>query len=638
MKFPRDLNPPGQPEIDGPWPNYTPVKPGVVVDCANVGTRNASPYFTEIAGVVAGSPQTFKRLNVQRAFVTYVENRTAQDKFFRLTIMDDQGPDGSFDQRFPPTVPPGPLGTDLDVVDIGILANSSHTRTVWVEPFANETASLRIKVEEIVNVNNVWVVKPNGLRTRLILNPDPNNDALTNIPTPVDPNLNIGNSEVHNPKLSAPQFSAFRIGNPQFSAPQLSAPQLSAPQFSAPGATPQFSAPQFSAPQFSAPQFSAPAEGGELNGTDVTYTVTNDGNTSTSYNALFNVPNADQLIRQADGSGNYQFQVLITRTSLVPGVFQTGAGCQPGAMTQVQVIDNLPIPQFSAPQFSAISNPQFSAPQFLAPALATFAVAPSGGAEGQNSHGPDDNEDAHSNVFRDEVKVTLRAIRLTPLSAGGPLFNPATVRLRIDSHSTNVINGVVQASGTQPNVVSPPSVGPPAQLAFIAQPTDEISGEPISPAIQIAVQDANGVTVTSSTALITLQLGNNPGEGTLFGLLTQNAVNGVAAFSSVAVNNPAEGYTLVATSPGLTSATSAPFDIMPQDVIVRPQCGLCLCGQRWHAEATETASRCRSGEGPGQSLLTGVTGTVTEALLYWHGPTNRPMDRANATSCSTETR
>ena len=61
------------------------------MDCSNVGTRNANPYFAEVAGVVAGAPQTFKRLNIQRAFATYVENRTPADRFFLFTVMPDSG-------------------------------------------------------------------------------------------------------------------------------------------------------------------------------------------------------------------------------------------------------------------------------------------------------------------------------------------------------------------------------------------------------------------------------------------------------------------------------------------------------------------------------------------------------------------
>ena len=130
--------------------------------------RNANPYFTEIAGVVAGSPQNFKRLNVQRAFVTYVENRTAQDRAFRLTL---SGTPASFDQ-----FAAGPV-----MQDVQVFANSSHTQTIWVAPNrARPTASAKMAVVEI-DMNGAVV--PGGYRTSVTLNPDPNNDALTPIPT-----------------------------------------------------------------------------------------------------------------------------------------------------------------------------------------------------------------------------------------------------------------------------------------------------------------------------------------------------------------------------------------------------------------------------------------------------------------------
>src|SRR5205823_11507156 len=42
---------------------------------------------------------------------------------------------------------------------------------------------------------------------------------------------------------------------------------------------------------------------------------------------------------------------------------------------------------------------------------------------------------------------------------------------------------------------------------------------------------------------------------------TVNAVNGVATFSTLSINNAGSGYNLVATAAGLTSATSAPFTV-----------------------------------------------------------------------------
>ena len=420
----RDVQFPGG-DINGDWTGYTPINASSLASCSAVAMRNANPYFTEIAGVVAGSPQNFKRLNVQRAFVTYVENRTAQDRAFRLTLT---GTPASFDQF---------AAVPVMQVQVQVFANSSHTQTIWVAPnMARPTASAKMAVVEI-DMNGTVV--PGGYRTSVTLNPDPNNDALTPIPTtaPVPPgtDTSIAVTELHNPQVSAPQVSAFNITAPQVSAPQVSAPQVSAPQVSAP----QVSAPQVSAPQVSAPQVSASTPGDGNEGTDLTYTVTNTGNTESTYNAFLNVPQVQEML---DGE-HYDFQLLITRTSLVPGFTQTTSGCVPAAETKVQVIANLQIPSKTAAQFQTVSG---------APSdLATFSVGPQGGAAV-----PTTSADGQSVVARDEVKITLRAIRLKPLSAipANLVFEPAEVVLTVVSTSTNVLDGIVQPDGTQPGATA----------------------------------------------------------------------------------------------------------------------------------------------------------------------------------------
>src|SRR5213075_1168238 len=74
------------------------------------------------------------------------------------------------------------------------------------------------------------------------------------------------------------------------------------------------------------------------------------------------------------------------------------------------------------------------------------------------------------------------------------------------------------------------------------------------------IQDAFG-NQTNSSANVTVALGNNPGSGTLSGTLTRPAVGGAASFGNLSIDKVGTGYTLVASSAGLTSATSAAFDI-----------------------------------------------------------------------------
>jgi hypothetical protein len=79
--------------------------------------------------------------------------------------------------------------------------------------------------------------------------------------------------------------------------------------------------------------------------------------------------------------------------------------------------------------------------------------------------------------------------------------------------------------------------------------------------LKVEVLDGSGHLVTSSTAAVTVAIGSNPGAGSLSGTLTVNASGGVASFSDLSINQPGDGYTLTATSPGLTPVTSDQFKI-----------------------------------------------------------------------------
>lgn len=107
----------------------------------------------------------------------------------------------------------------------------------------------------------------------------------------------------------------------------------------------------------------------------------------------------------------------------------------------------------------------------------------------------------------------------------------------------------------------PPSAGAATKLSFTVQPSSATARAGIAPAV--AIQDASGNTVTSATGAVTVALGANPGGGTLSGTTTVNPVNGVANFSGLSINKAGIGYTLVASSIALTSATSAAFTIAP---------------------------------------------------------------------------
>jgi hypothetical protein len=104
-------------------------------------------------------------------------------------------------------------------------------------------------------------------------------------------------------------------------------------------------------------------------------------------------------------------------------------------------------------------------------------------------------------------------------------------------------------------------VGPPTQLAFTVQPSNVAANTVMAPAPQVVAQDSFGHAVTSFTGNVTLSLGANPGGAALGGTLTVGAVAGVATFGDLALTLSGTGYTLVAASSGLASATSASFGV-----------------------------------------------------------------------------
>lgn len=112
-----------------------------------------------------------------------------------------------------------------------------------------------------------------------------------------------------------------------------------------------------------------------------------------------------------------------------------------------------------------------------------------------------------------------------------------------------------------------PAVAPTPSLQFIVQPSQTVINQPIlggdfssGQPLAVEIVNGDGNVITSSSAPVTISLATNPGGGTLSGTTTVNAVNGVATFSDLSINNAGNGYALLATSPGANPATSRPFN------------------------------------------------------------------------------
>jgi hypothetical protein len=103
-------------------------------------------------------------------------------------------------------------------------------------------------------------------------------------------------------------------------------------------------------------------------------------------------------------------------------------------------------------------------------------------------------------------------------------------------------------------------VGQPASARVNETITTTPYNSPPGGPVTVEVTDASGNRVTTSSAVITVGLAPGSGSGTLSGTTTVTAVNGLATFDDLSID--AQGtYALVASSPGLTSATSSTFRI-----------------------------------------------------------------------------
>ena len=118
-------------------------------------------------------------------------------------------------------------------------------------------------------------------------------------------------------------------------------------------------------------------------------------------------------------------------------------------------------------------------------------------------------------------------------------------------------SGLTSATSAAFNITSTPA-GPATALQFVAQPVTTPVDTFLAP-VTVQIVDSVGTRVTTSTASVTVA--STPDGARLLGTKTRNAVAGLATFDDLSVTVVATGYTLQATSSGLTSATSAAFAI-----------------------------------------------------------------------------
>ncbi len=127
---------------------------------------------------------------------------------------------------------------------------------------------------------------------------------------------------------------------------------------------------------------------------------------------------------------------------------------------------------------------------------------------------------------------------------------------------------LADAEGLTQAVSSPFTVTvAPARLVFQTQPQLwQTAGEPLAPAIRVALVDAGGAVVTTATDTVTLSLTGGDPAGTVEEAGgTAAAVRGVATFTNAVIRKACltARYRLVSSSGALTQATSGEFSVGP---------------------------------------------------------------------------
>lgn len=350
---------------NGDWTNYTPVgskggtslfdptqsAPACVV--GQTGIRNQDIYTATISsGLLMSSKGNYKQLSTSltREFPVTIENPTNQTLYYRLTIQSQPtGGSASFLQ-FPVSGLPNPL-TQLTV---GVPALSSSSRSVFIQS-SDPAATVSVNAVQ-TDVNNNVI--PNGLTSSVGINNDVTNPNISN---PNISNIEIYNPNISNPNISNPNISNPNISNPNISNPNISNPNISNVSFANPNisnpniSNPNISNPNISNPNISNPNISNPSISGEI--TDATYSVTNAGNTATSY--------AINLVQYQPPPSGITVQLIVSGVYLTP----VANACTLAVQPHFVPILNVPNPTFKTPTSTLQTGP-------LSALTPTFSLQP----------------------------------------------------------------------------------------------------------------------------------------------------------------------------------------------------------------------------------------------------------------------
>jgi streptogramin lyase len=151
---------------------------------------------------------------------------------------------------------------------------------------------------------------------------------------------------------------------------------------------------------------------------------------------------------------------------------------------------------------------------------------------------------------------TLKGKLTEPVENGVAVFSGLTLKNAGTGYTIEAT-----ATGLSPATTNPFNVTLGAtKLLVTGQPPNSVLAG-TSFGLTVSAEDGQGNVDTSYNGPITLTLGNHPNGSTLGGVLIVGANNGVATFTGLTLNLPANDYTILASSGTLTSATSMGFNV-----------------------------------------------------------------------------
>jgi hypothetical protein len=217
--------------------------------------------------------------------------------------------------------------------------------------------------------------------------------------------------------------------------------------------------------------------------------------------------------------------------------------------------------------------------------------------------------------------------------AARPGIEPAALATWLRAHAAPLGEAPNNTSGHGRLELGPvPAAPTPTALGFSVQPAAAVEGLAIARAITVRVLDQDGQPVTSgeaATAPVTLAVAGTGGASAGGGVpaitcpagLTTPAVDGVATFSGCSLAPSAKGVVLQASTPGLASASSAPFDVHAPGSAPAPAAALTTSAQAipWGTAVNLRAQLQTAGSPLAGSLADrAVTFEASADRTIWH--------------------